>query len=54
MDVRAASVLPLEPQSVVCGLEHSQVEGINKLLHSVVEELVSKCRVVVDSFDPAK
>ena len=53
MDVRAASVLPLEPQPVVCGLEHSQVEGINKLLHSVVEEPVSKCRVVVDSFDPA-
>ena len=52
MDVRAASVLPLEPQPVVCGLEKSQVEGINKLLHSVVEP-VSKCWVVVDSFDPA-
>ena len=40
MDVRAASVLPLKRQPVVCDSKDSSVEDLHELNDSVVEELV--------------
>ena len=40
MDVRAASVLPLKRQPVVCGSKDSSVEDLDELNESVVEEPV--------------
>ena len=38
MDVRAAPVLPLKPQPVVCGSKDSSVEDLDEFNDSVVEE----------------
>ena len=49
MHVRAASVLPLEPQPVVSSSKDSSVEGFEELHHSMVEEPVGEGWVVDDS-----
>ena len=47
--VRAASVLPLEPQPVVSSSKDSSVEGLEELHDSMVEEPVGEGWVVDDS-----
>ena len=42
MDVRAASVLPLKPKPVVSSSKDSNVECLEELHNSVVEEPVSE------------
>ena len=49
MHVRAASVLPLEPQPVVSSSKDSGVEGLEELHDSMVEEPVGEGWVVDDS-----
>ena len=49
MHVRAASVLPLEPQPVVSSPKDSGVEGLEELHDSMVEEPVGEGWVVDDS-----
>ena len=49
MHVRAASVLPLEPQPVVSSSKDSSVEGPEELHDSMVEEPVGEGWVVNDS-----
>ena len=44
MHVRAASVLPLEPQPVVSGSKDSSVEGLEKLHVPMVEEPAPGCQ----------
>ena len=49
--VWAATMLPLKPQPVVCGLQHSKVEGIHKLLQPVTKEPVCNCWILIDCLD---
>ena len=49
MDVRAAPVLPLKPQPVVCGSKDSSVEDLDEFNDSVVEEPVCEGWILHDS-----
>ena len=48
MDMRAASVLPLKPQPVVCGSKDSSVEDLGELNVSVIEEPVCEGWILDD------
>ena len=48
MDMRAASVLPLKPQPVVCCSKDSSVEDLDKLYNSVIKEPVCEGWVLDD------
>ena len=49
MDMRAATMLPLEPHPVVGNSKHSDIVGLDELLYSVVEEPVRDGWILDDS-----
>ena len=48
MNMRPASMLPLQLEPLVGGTKNSSVKGVNKLYEAFIEEPVGNCRVLLD------